>query len=537
VATLRDYVQVARRRKWVILQAVVLVPAAALAFSLFQQKQYQGSAQVLLSQQNLGNQLTGTQTGYTGDPADRLAQTQADLARVPDVAVRAIRALRIGMTPGRFLASSSVSAGANADTLTFHVTNHDPRLASRMASAYARAYVAYRLAVDTAPIEAAKKGIQQRLELTPRGTLYNSLVDKEQTLQELEALTTSNASVIREGGLAVQTAPKTSRNTVLGLVLGLLIGVGLAFLRESLDTRVRSAEAIAEQLELPLLARLPEPPRKLQDVNHLAMIDDPSGTQAEAFRMFRTNVEFAALGKDVKTIMVTSAIEREGKSTTMANLAVAFARAGERVVLVDLDLRRPFVDKFFDLSARAGITNIAVGHVTVEEALVPMELPSITSGDGSIAAALTASGQVKLLAGSNGNRRRVGEGVGSLSVLPTGPIPPDPGEFVGTAQLTAILEELRGLADVILIDAPPLFHVGDGLTLSAKVDAVLVVTRMEVVRRPMLSEFKRLLAAMPSSKLGFVVTGAEAEETYGYGYGAGYYYRSYDRRAEERVEA
>ncbi|MGH2883791.1 MAG: CpsD/CapB family tyrosine-protein kinase, partial [Solirubrobacteraceae bacterium] len=248
-------------------------------------------------------------------------------------------------------------------------------------------------------------------------------------------------------------------------------------------------------------------------------------------RMLRTNVEFAALGKDVQTIMVTSALEKEGKSTTMANLAVALARSGKRVVLVDLDLRRPFIDRFFDLGGHSGVTNIAVGHVSVGEALVPMVLRPVLGANGADASVVTSSGQVKMVANGNGKH-----GTGSLSVLATGPIPPDPGEFVGTPQLAAILDELRSQADVILIDAPPLFHVGDGLTLSSKADAVIVVTRMEVMRRPMLTELKRLLDTMPANKLGFVVTGAEAEEDYGYGYGGYHYYRPYERREKSSAD-
>ena len=122
---------------------------------------------------------------------------------------------------------------------------------------------------------------------------------------------------------------------------------------------------------------------------------------------------------------------------------------------------------------------------------------------------------------------------GALDVLPSGPIPPDPGEFVGTARLAEILEHIRAHADVVLVDAPPLLHVGDGLTLSAKVDAVLVVTRMEMMRRPILGELERLLETMPANKLGFVVTGAEEEEGYGYGYGGYHYHRAYGPRQKE----
>jgi Mrp family chromosome partitioning ATPase len=254
------------------------------------------------------------------------------------------------------------------------------------------------------------------------------------------------------------------------------------------------------------------------------MLDEPMGVQAEAFRMLRTNVEFAALGKDVQTLMVTSAVEKEGKSTTIANLAVALARAGQRVVLVDLDLRRPFVNRFFELGSAAGVTQVALGHVGVDEALVSIRLDGPLADVANFASIVTGNGQVRIATNGNGN----GNGRlthGSLHVLPSGPIPPDPGEFVGTARLTEILEQLRDRADIVLVDAPPLFHVGDGLVLSAKVDGVVVVTRMEFVRRPMLAEMHRLLETMPTVKLGFVVTGAEAEESYGNGYGGYYYHR------------
>jgi tyrosine-protein kinase len=111
---------------------------------------------------------------------------------------------------------------------------------------------------------------------------------------------------------------------------------------------------------------------------------------------------------------------------------------------------------------------------------------------------------------------------GILEVLPSGPIPPDPGEFVGTAVLSEILEELRMRADFVLIDAPPVLHVGDAMALSTKVDGILVVTRMQVVRRHMLNELARQLANAPTPVLGFVVTAADEEESYGYGYGYGY---------------
>jgi Mrp family chromosome partitioning ATPase len=368
--------------------------------------------------------------------------------------------------------------------------------------------------------------------LPTHGALYTSLEDKATQLRTLAALKSANASVVQQAQTAVQTAPRTARNVLLGLMLGLFLGVGLAFLREALDTRVRSAEAIGEQLHLPLLARLPEPDKKLKATDTLAMIADPSSVQSEAFRMLRTNVEFASLGKEANVIMVTSATEQEGKSTTIANLAIAMARAGQHVVLIDLDLRRPYIDRFFNLGGRPGLTQVALGMAQLGEAIVRVPIGSSDSAAATYGSRNGNSNGNSNASNGQASRRLIR---GALDVLPSGPIPPDPGEFVGTARLTEILEHIRAHADVVLVDAPPLLHVGDGLTLSAKVDAVLVVTRMEMMRRPILGELERLLETMPAHKLGFVVTGAEEEEGYGsgYGYGGYHYHRAYGPRQKE----
>jgi Mrp family chromosome partitioning ATPase len=296
-----------------------------------------------------------------------------------------------------------------------------------------------------------------------------------------------------------------------------MIGIVLAFIWETLDTRVRKAEEIAEQLGLPLLARLPQPRRGLRNKNRLATIDDPNGAAAEAFRMLRTNLDFTNIDRAAKTIMVTSAVESEGKSTTIANLAVTLARGGRRVALVDLDLRRPYLDRFFDLQGAPGLTQVALGHVELDQALarIPIAVDH-----------RAASHEL------NGHQNGNGNGSGSpleaiLEVLPAGPIPPDPGEFSGSHAVEAILKELSGRADFVLVDAPPILHVGDAMALSAHVDGLIVVGRLKVVRRPMLAELRRLLAVAPATKLGVVVTGAQGEE--GYGYGSYYYARTTKR--------
>jgi len=184
-------------------------------------------------------------------------------------------------------------------------------------------------------------------------------------------------------------------------------------------------------------------------------------------------------------------VESEGKSTTAANLAVTMARAGKRVALVDLDLRRPYLHRFFELGGRPGVTNVALGDASLEDALASIDLD---------------------------------EAIGELHVLTTGPLPPDPGEFVGTHQLREILTRLREGFDAVVIDSPPLLRVGDAMRLTSYVDGLVVVTQLNLVRRRMLTELKHLLDAIPARKLGFVVAGAQREDGGGYGYGYGYGY-------------
>jgi capsular exopolysaccharide synthesis family protein len=285
-------------------------------------------------------------------------------------------------------------------------------------------------------------------------------------------------------------------------------------LREAVDTRIRSGEEIGHMLGLPLLARLPRPAKRLRDEHRPVMLADTGGAEAEAYRVLRTNFELVNLERRARTIMITSSVQGEGKSTTTANLGIALARAGRRVLLIDLDLRDPYLARFFDLEDGPGLTDVALGHVDLEQAIARI--------------ALAASGGA--VTGSGNGAGRI-EGV--LEVLPLGPVPPNPGEFTGGRTLAGHLDALRDRADVVLVDSAPMLHVGDALALSALVDALIVVTRVDIVRRPMLVELRRAIDASPAGKLGFVLTGADLEAGYGRG-DYRYKEKTYGRRPLDR---
>lgn len=492
-----------RRRRTLIVAVSLLVPIAAICFSLTQRHLYQATAKVLLSRQNLANSLTGTpdatlQSAQVGD-FDRYAQTQASLARSPIVAARVLQAIGVrGRTPTQLLDKATITPETTTDILDFAVTDPDRRLARKLADEYAHQYTLYRLQLDTGPLARAQQEVAAKLaDLGDRrSALGASLLGKQQQLETLQALQTSNAIVVASGSSASQVQPKPLRNALIGLALGILLALGLALLREALDTRIRTAEEAGEVLGATLLAQLPPPPKELRENDTLVVVEQPDSPGAESFRMLRTSLAFARLSRQVRTIMVTSAIETEGKSTTAANLAVTLARGGQRVVLVDCDFRRSYAWKLFKTQERPGISEVVLGDAELDDVLFRVPLADADQGEH---------------AAHNGHGR-----MGLLTVVPAGSLPPNPGEFVGDPGLARVLATLGESADTVIIDAPPLLHVGDALALAPGVDALLMVTRLGRVTRPMLAESRRLLATVPKPLLGYIATGAELEDAYGY---------------------
>ena len=414
---------------------------------------------------------------------------------------------------------SSVSSDPNSNVLTFAVTGRHPSLATRLVNAYVDGYAAYSAEQLTAKINLAILDETQKIDSLNRqiaarkkkgassGTLYPELhglleqrTTNQQTLNELSA--TGGAQVVRRAQGASQTQPTPIRNAAIGFALGLVLGIALALLRKALDTRVRSATEIANGLGIPLLSRVPTPPKRLAANYKLAMLSESDQTHLEAHRKLRVAVDYANSSVNAKVIMVTSAIEQEGKSTTVANLAVAMARAGRNTVLVDLDLRKPALARFFDLGDRVGMTDVALGYATLEEALVPIVIPN----DGA-----------KPLQSDNGNGAGVLDGI--LKVVPAGRLQPDPVDFLSSKRVSHLLAQIGKEADIVLVDSAPLLPVADGVPLSNHVDAIIVIAKAVLLRRSMLGEMRRLLATCHGAKLGFVLAGAEAEDGYGYGYG------------------
>lgn len=520
--SLRDYFQILSRRKWIVLQTIVIVPLAAIAFSVRQSPLYQASADVLLRFQSLPSTLSGISDpnsySYFIDPT-RSMDTSLQVASLPALHDRVAASLRKRGVPAADVPATSVAEIGNTDVIRFTSTSGDAANAATIATEYARQFTIYYEQLDTRSIGQAITGLQQRIaDLRGQGTRQSrldaaSLQSKINQLETLRTLQTSSAVLVRASDSAAKIRPTPKKYGLLGIGLGVILGIGLAFLRDAFDTRIRTGSDLGGIFNMPLLARVPPPRKRLERDRQLVMLADSTAPGADAYRRLRMNLEFAAIGKESHVIMVSSAIAAEGKSTTFANLAVAMALGGRNVALVDLDLHRPVLGRFFRIDgSQPGLSGVVLGHVGIEEALIPVNLEG------------------RIVESANGRSQATSSG--SLVVLPTGILPPDPGEFVGVEGVRHVIGALRDRYDVVLIDAPPLLAIGDGLTIAGFSDAIVAVVRADLARRGITSEFAGMLESLPPAKLGFVVCGDTRLEDAQYGAQYGYAYARERERAD-----
>jgi succinoglycan biosynthesis transport protein ExoP len=505
-----------RRGLPLVLLTTLVVTAIAVGLSLQQGSLYEASADVFISTRSVDATIGGVPLP-TSDP-DRLLATQAQIARTDQVADRAVNAAAVpGLTASKLLSDSTVTPSETADILTFTVKNSDPDRTLELTNDYARAYINYRKAQDLGKLKRAAAGLEHQLaNLRDVGQADPQIVADIQTrlanVRSAQLAQTGNVTLGQTPTHATKIQPEPARAGFLGGILGIVLGVALVFVRDALNTRVRSTEEVEERLAMPLLGRIPPPSKRLSEMQKLAILEEPHTPAAEAYRMLATNLELLNLDRGASSIMVSSAIHSEGKSTTTANLGVAFARRGLKTVVLEADLRRPSIRKFFDLDPDGpGLADAALGEMGLDEVLCDIPLrhdDDDPSGNGT------------------------GETSGALEVMAGGKTPPSPAEFLKSQAVADIIARLTERSDLLLIDTPPLLHVSDALTLmlASRVDAVMLAARLGEVRRQALSETKRILDSAPIVKLGFFATGARAAAGYG---GYGYYSYYYSRAAPQ----
>jgi capsular exopolysaccharide synthesis family protein len=282
----------------------------------------------------------------------------------------------------------------------------------------------------------------------------------------------------------------------LGIIAGLALATGLAFARERLSGRLRSAEETEEYLGAPMLGSIPQISewRRRKD-SLLVTLGPRRSPAAEAYRMLRTNVLSAASAQGAKSIVVTSALAGEGKSSTVGNLGVVLARAGRHVSLVSADLRRPRLHQFFRCDGLVGLADVLAGRMSLDQVTQEINLPE---SSGSQLPAV------------------------HLRILPTGPVPENPAELLTSETMGKVLADLEASSDIVLIDAPPILAVTDALVVAQLAQAVLVVVGPRSLDRSLVASARQQLDKVGGRILGGVLNGPDRSMT-AYGNYASYY--------------
>ncbi|MCL3817233.1 polysaccharide biosynthesis tyrosine autokinase [Aeromicrobium wangtongii] len=447
---LRDYFRVLRAR-WVLVAACTLVVLGVAALLTWRATpQYASSARMFVSTQGSTDDAQANQGGQF---SLQRVKSYADLLTGQEIARRVIADLGLEETPKALAQQISASSKLDTVILTVTVTDPDPKRARALADGVANVFVAYVAELETPP---------GKDEATIKATVVDPASDSSSPI-----------------------SPNPVRNVGLGVILGLLLGAGAAVLRETFDTSIKSLRQLEPLVPAPVIGTISYDASVVD--SPLISSLDTYAPRAEAFRVLRTNLQFIDPDVERKVFVVTSSLPGEGKTTTAVNLALALAEGGERVALVEGDLRRPKVSEYLRLESAVGLTTVIIGKLPLEDAV------QATVHDG-------------------------------LSVLTSGSTPPNPAELLKSSAMASTIASLRATYDIVLIDAPPLLPVTDGALLAAQSDGALLVVRHGKTTTDQVRLAVERLESVGAAPVGviFNMTPAKGGEGYGYGYGYGY---------------
>jgi len=439
------YIRVVRRRWLIVLVAVLSCAGVAYLLSSLRTPVYRAETRLVVSAPAGG--------GANDELSNRtlaISRATAYASYAPTTPAVDAALEGAGYPTGGSRPQVTATADGSTPFLLISVQDSDPQRAAKVANAYVQ-----RLLGVVARLDGTRDVSSQRL------------------------------AVIDPAGVPSRPdSPRPVRDAGIGLVLGLILGLGAAFVRESLDRTYVDPDVLETTTNLPVLGVVPQALEKVD----LPSISQPSSGRAEAYRTVRTNLSFAGGPDTTRRLVVTSATPGEGKTSVSANVAVALASAGHSVVLVDADLRRPRVASVFGLQDEGpGLVGLLTGDLDVQAAI-----------------------------------RTVDEA--GLAVIPAGGTLANPSEMLGSERMQAVLEELEQQYETVLIDTPPVLPVTDALVLSAGASGVVVVVRLGETSRERLDRALSSLRKLDVPVLGLVANGAVASGDAAYGYGSKYGY-------------
>ena len=458
---LDDYLHVLRKSWMLILVTSLLSLGAAAGWSFMQTPKYEATTQLFVSVR------TGdTSVGDLSQGSSFAQQAVTSYVSIVDSAAvldRVIDDLDLPMT--RRELAKQVTADSPQDTvlINIQVTDADPHQAVRIA--------------DTTSAVLADV-IVNNLEQTSEGAPTRVHVDVVQPAELPES----------------PASPRVPMNLLIGLACGVLLGVAVALLRNTLDTKVRSKADLTNITSMPLIGAI----RKDSEAETRPLIAqiDPRSPLVEAYRSMRTNLQYLGVATEegkAKSVVITSAGPAEGKSTTAANLAIVMSDTGARVALVDADLRKPTIAKTMGIEGAVGLSDVLIGRTPLKDAI------------------------------QSWGRR-------GLSVLPAGPIPPNPSELLGAPVMRTVLGELVEGFDYVIIDAPPILAVTDAAILSRDTDGALMVAAAGKVSKAQLASALESIKTVDGHVMGVVMTMVPTRGPDAHGYGV-YQYQMYGEAA------
>ena len=452
---IRDVLLILRRSWALILVTTILGVALSAVWSFSRTPQYVAEAQLFVSVKTTEASASSIARGTTF--ARSAVESYAPIANKSIVMNRVVADLDLPLTGEELSERVRSEVLTNTSIISIQVTDSSAERAALIAN-------------TTSSVLADV--VSNDLEATP---------DELGVRVELESIQDAERP-------EAATSPRTLWNIGLGLISGVALGVGLSVVRSVFDTRVRSKSDVELVTDVPIIGTIG------RDVEvgrgPLVAVQDPLSPLVESYRVLRTNLRYLDVGSSSKSVVVTSSGPGEGKSTTAANLAVVMADAGQRVVLVDADLRRPSVAKKLGIEGGVGLSDVLIGRVSLEGALQQW-------------------------------------GKNQLFVLPSGRVPPNPSELLGSSAMEKVLEAVGEVFDYVIVDAPPALAVTDAAVLSRLTGGALMVVASDRARRHELGNAIESLGKVDGKILGVVVTMVSMKglsDAYGYG---SYTYEAY----------
>ncbi len=513
-ATVGDYLRVMRRQRLLITIVLVLSIGSALALSLSAEEVYTSQSRVSFRDPLQDLVLVGQGAQIFPDlaPAQR-SNIQADLITSENVARRVRNRLEVDSKPSTLAAAITAEVDPQTNLVEIEASWSDPDFAADLANAYAdeakalgNAEAQERLGEAEAALRA---DLQDAKSQKPLPGIRISII--EANLQRLVALKSiaEPADIVQEAEAAgAPTSPQPTRDAVIGGILGLVIGIIAAFVRDALDRRLHNAQDIHDESGLPVLGRVAQ-----SSFAFSGLVSNghpiPTETDFEPFRVLRMNLGFlAGEGKAPRSVLVTSPLPQEGKSTVSIALASAAALAGMKVLLVECDLRRPSFSKRLPVEREPGLTNYLRGEVKPADILRVVDLAPPRS--------FAVEEQSR-----NGDETSQASGSKiSMVVIPAGAAVTNAPELLQGERFEQFLEKVTRAYDLVILDGSPLLSVADPLELASEADAVLLCVRVQQTTRDQVRAARSALGHIRERPSGVVVTGIRpGDETYEYYYG------------------